>query len=89
VLPIGLASAHAIPQAERQTKPVALGDEPRLRLSEPVPLARRPSHDPRSGQRRRREIPLAGLLNALEARASIFKHAQCVNYFEASGYDAS
>jgi hypothetical protein len=35
------------------------------------------------------ERSIAGLLNALEACASIFKHAQCVNYFEASGYDAS
>jgi transposase len=35
------------------------------------------------------ERSVAGLLNALEARASFFKPVQCVNDFEARGYDAS
>jgi hypothetical protein len=33
------------------------------------------------------ERSVAGLLNALEACAEIFKPTQCVNYFKACGYD--
>ncbi len=33
------------------------------------------------------ERSVVGLLNALEAYAEIFKPAQCVNYFNACGYD--
>ena len=34
------------------------------------------------------ERTVAGLMNALEACAEIFKPAECVNYFKACGYDA-
>ena len=33
------------------------------------------------------ERSVAGLMNALEACAEIFKPAECVNYFKACGYD--
>jgi hypothetical protein len=33
------------------------------------------------------ERTVAGLLRALDAWADIFKPAECVNYFEACGYD--
>ena len=34
------------------------------------------------------ERTVAGLINALETCAEIFKPIECVNYFEACGYDA-
>ena len=33
------------------------------------------------------ERTVSGLMNALDARAEIFKPAECVNYFKACGYD--
>ncbi len=35
------------------------------------------------------ERSVAGLMRALEARADIFKPAECANYFEACGYDTT